>query len=311
MMSNFPILHFRNVFKNFGDSIVLDGVSLSLQAGQCLALLGPNGAGKSTTINICLGLDNDFTGEVEVIGHSIPEMGHIARHHIGVVPQFDSLDPDFTVEENLKVFGRYFGIKSNELTIRSQQLLDFAALKQRASASVKVLSGGMCRRLMLARALINRPQLVFLDEPTTSLDPHARLLIWDRLKQLKQQGLSIFLTTHYMDEAENLADNVAILDHGHIIAYGPPKDLIHSHVGSHVLKLWGPSSVSWVEKMHAQGKFTNFEQREDNFYFAGKAAVRVQELLYGLRPGGIDYLYRPANLEDVFFSLTGRGLRDQ
>ncbi len=309
-MNNLPILSVSHVFKSFSNSTVLDGISFALKAGQCLALLGPNGAGKSTTIKICLGLDDDFTGTVDLIGFSIPEFGHLARQQVGVVPQFDSLDPDFTVFENLNFFARYFGIRSDEAASRARQLLDFASLTSRSDEAVKALSGGMRRRLMLARSLVNNPKLIFLDEPTSSLDPHARLIIWDRLKQLKQQGLAIFLTTHYMDEAENLADYVAILDHGHIIAYGTPKDLILSHVGEYVLKLWGENADMWVNKMVVQGKFSLCERRDNNFYFSGQAALRVNEILHSIRPAGIEYLFRPANLEDVFFSLTGRGLRD-
>ena len=239
-MENSAVLNLVGVAKSFGDRKVLNDLDLYLEQGECLALLGPNGAGKSTTIQIALGLASATEGHVSVLGHEMPAQSHLARQQIGVVPQYDALDPDFTVFENLIVFGGYFGIPKATLTERARQLVDFASLNSRAQDAVTSLSGGMRRRLTLARALVNKPQLLFLDEPTTALDPQAKHLIWERLMQLKRQGISIFLTTHFMDEAQRLADRVAVLDGGRIIATGTPADLIQQYVGSTVLEVWGP-----------------------------------------------------------------------
>jgi lipooligosaccharide transport system ATP-binding protein len=303
------VLNLRDVRKAYDGREVLAGLNFSLSAGECVALLGPNGAGKSTTIALSLGLAQADVGVVELLGRSLPDEGHVARRDVGVVPQYDALDPDFTVFENLIVFGRYFGLHGSRLRERAEVLLGFAQLVNRRDDSVASLSGGMRRRLMLARALINTPKVLFLDEPTTGLDPQAKHVIWDRLVDLKRQGMAIFLTTHYMDEAQRLADRVAVLDHGNIVACDKPLALIRNVVGHAVLEMWGTGAAHWVPQFaNSQGE--PVEQRGETFYFRNGKADEMLEVLKSSPPTDVDYIYRPGNLEDVFFSLTGRALRD-
>jgi lipooligosaccharide transport system ATP-binding protein len=303
------VLNLSGVRKTYGGRAVLTGLNFSLNAGECVALLGPNGAGKSTTIALALGLAQADDGVVELLGKTLPEAGHIARQDVGVVPQYDALDPDFTVFENLMVFGRYFGLHGKQLRERAELLLGFAQLVNRRNDSVATLSGGMRRRLMLARALINQPKVLFLDEPTTGLDPQAKHVIWDRLVDLKRQGMAMFLTTHYMDEAQRLADRVAVLDHGDIVACDKPLTLIRNVVGHAVLELWGAGAARCVSQ-HVSSKGEPIEQRGETFYFRNGKADEMLEALKRSPQSDVDYIYRPGNLEDVFFSLTGRALRD-
>lgn len=306
------VLSLCGVKKRFGSREVLAGIDLNLKAGQCLALLGPNGAGKSTTIRIALGLSRADEGEIRVLNFNMPEQGDLARAQIGVVPQYDALDPDFNVMENLLVFGGFFGIPSAVLRERAGQLVEFAALGQRLTQSVSQLSGGMKRRLSLARALINAPQLLFLDEPTTALDPQAKHLIWERLLQLKRQGISLFLTTHFMDEAQRLADQVAVLDQGRIIEAGTPSELIARHVGRVVLEMWGAGAPAYLDGLSQRGivSAAQTERRGESFYLGGAQADVVFDQLKQDGPFEVEFLLRPGNLEDVFFRLTGRDLRE-
>ena len=224
-----PALRAQGLRKAFGAEEVVCGVSLAVQAGECFGLLGPNGAGKTTTLKLCLGLMEPAAGEIELLGEPVPRRAREARRQVGVVPQFDNLDPDFTVAENLVVYARYFGMRAAQIAPRLPALLEFAGLAGRAEAKISTLSGGMKRRLTLARALVNDPQLLFMDEPTTGLDPQARHLIWERLRQLTAQGKTLVLTTHFMEEAERLCDRLAIMDHGRIIAEGSPRALMAQH----------------------------------------------------------------------------------
>lgn len=205
---------------------VLKDLSFYLQKGECLGIIGPNGAGKTTTIKVCLGLRAPESGSVSAFGKSLPAAGRQARERMGVVAQFDSLDPDFSCVENLRVYARYFGLPRSVVDARIPMLLDFAQLAHKAQAKISELSGGMKRRLSLARALVNDPELLILDEPTTGLDPQARRMIWDRLGELTKRGKSILLTTHFMEEAERLCDRVIVMDRGQKIAEGTPKELI-------------------------------------------------------------------------------------
>ena len=299
-------LEVRGLRKRFADHEVVRGVDLRIAPGECFGLLGPNGAGKTTTLKLCLGLIDPDAGLVRLLEHDVPGDARAARARVGVVPQFDSLDPDFTVAENLLVFGRYFGLPDAEVRERIPHLLEFAGLSGRAGARIQSLSGGMKRRLTLARALVNAPQLLFMDEPTTGLDPQARHLIWERLRRLLQEGRTIVLTTHFMEEAERLCTRLAIMDRGRIIAAGAPRALIAEHIESQVVEVHGPGFEAWMER--ALGLAPRVERAgETVFCYADDAAP----LIAALRDQHeLVYLHRPANLEDVFLKLTGRDLRD-
>ena len=236
----------------------------------------------------------------------MPARAREARARVGVVPQFDNLDPDFSVAENLRVYGRYFGLRGADFATRLPQLLEFAGLAGRAEAKIQTLSGGMKRRLTLARALVNDPQLLFMDEPTTGLDPQARHLIWERLRRLTQQGRTIVLTTHFMEEAERLCARVAIMDHGRVIAEGSPRALIARHIEPQVVEVHGPAIDAWAAR--APSLATRCERVGETLFCYAADPEPVLAALRGREDLG--YLHRPANLEDVFLKLTGRDLRD-
>jgi len=293
--------------KSYGGREVVAGIELELRPGECFGLLGPNGAGKTTTLRLCLGLTDPDSGAISMFGIPVPRAAREARARVGVVPQIDNLDPDFTVRENLLVYGRYFGISDARIAERVPALLEFAGLANRAGENIKALSGGMKRRLTLARALINDPALIFLDEPTTGLDPQARHLIWERLRQLLARGKTIFLTTHFMDEAERLCHRVAIMDRGQVIAGGSPRGLIGAHIEPQVVEVFGDGAEAWA-KAHGAGLSERCEKAGDTtFCYARNVGPLLQDL--EARPE-LRYLHRPANLEDVFLRLTGRDLRD-
>ena len=294
----------RGLRKSYGALEVVSGVDLAVAPGECFGLLGPNGAGKTTTLKLCLGLIEPDAGDIELLGEPVPKRAREARARAGVVPQFDNLDPDFTVEENLVVYARYFGIHSSDISARIPALLDFAGLAGRGDAKIMALSGGMKRRLTLARALVNDPQLVFMDEPTTGLDPQARHLIWERLRRLTQEGKTLVLTTHFMEEAERLCHRLAIMDRGRVIAEGSPRTLIAEHIEPQVLEVHGPGYEAWMGR--AKSLAPRVERVGDTVYCYGED---IEPLLKTLS-GDLSYLHRPASLEDVFLKLTGRDLRD-
>jgi len=300
------LLEIADLRKSYAGEEVVRGIGLQLEAGECYGLLGPNGAGKTTTLRLCLGLTDPDSGSIDLLGLPIPRAAREARIRIGVVPQLDNLDPDFTVFENLLVYGRYFGESDATLRSRIPGLLDFAGLGNRAGSKIQTLSGGMKRRLSLARALINDPDLLFLDEPTTGLDPQARHLIWDRLRQLVTQGKTILLTTHFMDEAERLCQRLSIMDHGRIISTGTPRELIARHIEPEVLEVYGDGVEDWAQA-HAGLAERSERTGETLFCYTHDAAPLIATLEN--RPS-LRYLHRPANLEDVFLKLTGRDLRD-
>jgi len=302
-----PILRVDGLRKRYGGLEVVRGLSFAIRRGECFALLGPNGAGKTTTLRCCLGLIDPDGGEIEVVGVPVPKAAREARIRVGVVPQMDNLDPDFTVRENLVIYGRYFRLPRAMLDERIPRLLEFAGLAGKAQTSIRTLSGGMKRRLTLARALINDPELLILDEPTTGLDPQARHLIWDGLRQLLKQGKTILLTTHFMDEAERLANRLAVIDHGTMIACDAPRALLEAHVEPEVVEVYGEAAKTWAE---SRGR--SLAQRlevsgETAFCYASDAAPILADLA---THAGVRYLHRPANLEDLFIKLTGRELRD-
>ena len=269
-----------------------------------LRIAWPEWCRKDDDAEAVLGPDS---GEIRLVGRRIPEDARPARLRVGVVPQADNLDPDFTVEENLLVFGRYFGIGDQEIKARIPKLLEFANLTSKKDAHIIELSGGMKRRLTLARALVNDPDLIFMDEPTTGLDPQARHMIWDRLKTLLSEGKTIVLTTHFMDEAERLCDRLAVIDHGQMIAEGSPRELIGQHIEAEVVEVYGDNAVAWGEA-EGRAKSVRFEvSGETVFCYTNDA----QPLLASLQAtDGVRYLLRPANLEDLFLKLTGREMRD-
>jgi len=290
---------------------VLQGLTFELRPGECYGLLGPNGAGKTTTLRCALGLTAPDAGEVRLSGLPVPSRAREARMRVGIVPQMDNLDPDFTAAENLLVYGRYFGLAERAVRARIPHLLDFAGLAGRAEAKISALSGGMKRRLTLARALVNDPDLLILDEPTTGLDPQARHLIWERLKQLLQQGKTVLLTTHFMDEAERLCHRLAIMDNGRFIAEGSPRELIAAHIEPEVVEVYGEpgemSAAAWAQAEAAQFATRVEVAGETAFCYLTESRPLLRHLA---SQRGLRYLHRPANLEDVFLKLTGRDLRD-
>ena len=293
--------------KSYDGHEVVAGLDLDIEQGVCFGLLGPNGAGKTTTLRLCLGLSEPDAGEITMLGLPVPERAREARARIGVVPQLDNLDPDFTVRENLLVYGRYFGIRARDLDARIPGLLDFAGLGAREHSRIQALSGGMKRRLTLARALVNDPELIFLDEPSTGLDPQARHLIWERLRKLTTEGRTIVLTTHFMDEAERLCDRVAVIDHGRKIAEGAPRELIARHIEPQVVEVFGDGVELWAERDGRRLSERCERTGETVFCYTHDADPLVHALD---RETALRYLHRPANLEDVFLKLTGRELRD-
>ena len=302
-----PQLRCAQLTKRFGNTTVVDDLSFELHAGECLGVIGPNGAGKTTTFRMCLGLSTADSGSISVFGMPMPEETLAIKSRLGVVSQFDSLDPDFTCSENLMVYGRYFGMSSADIRARIPSLLTFAALNHKADAKPGELSGGMKRRLSLARALINDPQLLLLDEPTTGLDPQARHLMWERLQQLLQQGKSILLTTHFMDEAERLCDRLLVLDHGRKIAEGKPRDLITEHLEPDVVEVFGGNPQE-IASSAARNHAKRVEVSGDTVFFYTDTATPLLQAL-GTTPG-LRTLHRPANLEDLFLKLTGRQIRE-
>jgi lipooligosaccharide transport system ATP-binding protein len=295
--------------KTYGDAEVVAGLSFTVEPGTCFGLLGPNGAGKTTTLRLCLGLTAPDSGDIVLNGHVIPDDAQQARARIGVVPQFDNLDPDFTCAENLLVFGRYFGLKDADIRAKIPQLLDFAGLASKSSARLSTLSGGMKRRLTLARAMVNDPDIIFLDEPTTGLDPQARHLIWERLKQLKSAGKTLILTTHFMDEAERLCDTLIVIDHGRKIAEGSPRQLIAEQIEPQVVEVFDESHGQLAD--FVQGQKHLAERVETSGETAFFYCREPRELLARLADAdGLRYVHRASNLEDVFIKLTGRELRD-
>lgn len=306
----------HHLVKRYGETTVVNDLSFDIHPGECLGVIGPNGAGKTTTLRMCLGLSAPDSGHVRAFGLRMPDDAHAIKAQLGVVTQYDSLDPDFSCAENLLVFGRYFGIKTAAMRARIPALLDFAALAHKADAKPGQLSGGMRRRLSLARALVNDPRLLMLDEPTTGLDPQARHLMWERLQQLLQQGKSILLTTHFMDEAERLCDRLLVIDHGRKIAEGKPRELIAAHLEPDVVEVYGVNGEGQAQALahgEAHASLRALASRvelsgETVFFYTQDAAPLLQALAHA---PGVRSLHRPANLEDLFLKLTGRQIREE
>ncbi|MEJ8854799.1 ATP-binding cassette domain-containing protein [Variovorax robiniae] len=312
-MTSPALFHVSQLSKRYGDTTVVSDLSFDIAPGECLGVIGPNGAGKTTTIRMCLGLTVPDTGDITYRNGGtaplqMPRDALAIKSQIGVVTQFDTLDPDFSCAENLVVYGRYFGFSKAQILPRIPKLLEFAALSHKADAKPGELSGGMRRRLSLARALVNDPKLLLLDEPTTGLDPQARHLMWERLQVLLQQGKSILLTTHFMDEAERLCSRLIVLDHGRKIAEGRPRDLIAEHLEPDVIEVYGNGALSLAERPELKALAARVEvSGETVFFYTQDARGLLQALAshHGLRT-----FHRPANLEDLFLKMTGRQIRE-
>ena len=295
-----PVIEATGLQKRYGDFEAVRGIDLRVEKGRCIGLLGPNGAGKTSTMRMIMGLTTVTSGELSLFGKPVNAIHRADRAKIGLVPQEDNLDPELSVRQNLEVYGRYFKLPASMIAKRVPDLLAFMELTEKENQSVMQLSGGMKRRLVIARALIGDPELVILDEPTTGLDPQARVLIWKQLQVLKREGKTLLLTTHYMDEAERLSDHIVIIDGGKILAEGSPADLIREHVSGHVFDVQKP-----LPDALANGRFDQEDIGDSVLFYA----EHTDELRDALSEDAV-YLHRPANLEDVFLRLTGRKLRE-
>jgi lipooligosaccharide transport system ATP-binding protein len=300
----------RGLTKRFGDFTAVDAIDFDISKGEAFGFLGPNGAGKTSTMKMITTVSPITEGKLTVFGIDPNEDGRSIRQRIGVVPQEDNLDLELTVAENLYIYGRYHDMKKSEINPRIDELLEFAQLTERKNSEVEPLSGGMKRRLTIARALINNPDLIILDEPTTGLDPQARHLLWDRLYRLKQEGATLIITTHYMDEAEQLCDRLVVMDQGKIAAEGSPRELIQRYAPREVVEL----RFNDGQKDHAVLKMEGLAQRSE--VLADRVLLYTDDAeatQHGLHERGIDpeqVLVRRSTLEDVFLRLTGRGLID-
>ena len=306
--ANPPLIRARNLTKRFGEFTAVDSIDFDVQPGEAFGFLGPNGAGKTSTMRMIGCVSPVSEGELSVLGMDPARDGPRIRARIGVVPQSDTLDTELTVEDNLVIYGRYFGLARGEARRRARELLDFVQLSDRADSQVEPLSGGMKRRLSIARSLINEPTLMLLDEPTTGLDPQARHMLWDRLYRLKQRGATLVLTTHYMDEAEQLCDRLVVMDKAKIVAEGSPRELIERYSTREVTEMRFDPEVADRLDGQLDGLAERIERLPDRVLLYtddGEATVSAAHER-GLRPDTV--LVRRSTLEDVFLRLTGRSL---
>ena len=296
------MIEFKNITKFFNDKKILDNVSLNIHPNEIYGLLGPNGAGKTTLIMILLGRVFSSNGDVFFDNRKLNSKNKSVLSQFGVVSQFDNLDPDFTVVENLRVYSSYFKMKKNLIEKRVEDVLEFVLLEERKNERIENLSGGMKRRLSIARALLNDPKVLILDEPTTGLDPQTRQIIWNKLKALKKNGTTILLTTHFMEEAEKLCDNISIIDSGEIKLSGNPQSLISENLPKYILETTNVETINFLEKnsQHYDRKIENYT----NTYFLNDLVV-TNDLkdMQGT-------IIRPSNLEDLFLHITGHQLRE-
>jgi lipooligosaccharide transport system ATP-binding protein len=303
---NETVIETRDLRKTFGTFTAVDGVSFTVRKGECFGLLGPNGAGKTTTVRMLYGYTPAGGGTLRLFGREPGRDWRAVKQRIGVCQQEDNLDPDLNVRENLLTFARYFNLPATRATQTAERLLRFLALNHRAGANVRELSGGMKRRLVLARSLINDPDLLILDEPTTGLDPQARHQVWQRLEELKTAGLTVLLTTHYMEEAARLCDRLVIMDHGQILVQGTPEALVQQHVGREVIEIAPPDEEL---RRFLREQFFHFEDLGGRLVINNRTDRELFARLTDKFPGRRCTL-RPASLEDVFLHLTGRELRE-
>ncbi|MFI6228936.1 ABC transporter ATP-binding protein [Micromonospora echinospora] len=304
------LIRARGLVKRFGDFTAVDGIDVDVHAGEAFGFLGPNGAGKSSTMRMVGCISPPSGGELRILGMDPVRDGPAIRARLGVCPQLDNLDPELTVRENLTTYARYFGIPRRVARDRAAELLDFVQLAERADSKVEPLSGGMKRRLTIARALVNEPEIVLLDEPTTGLDPQARHLVWERLFRLKQQGVTLVLTTHYMDEAEQLCDRLVVMDGGRIAAEGTPRALIERYSTREVVELRfaAESQEAFAGKLDDIGERVEVLPDRVLLYVAHGDDAVAEVHARGFTPASV--LVRRSSLEDVFLHLTGRTLVD-
>jgi lipooligosaccharide transport system ATP-binding protein len=306
-MPDAPLIEARDLTKRYGDFVAVDGIDFAVARGETFGFLGPNGAGKSSTMRMIGAVSPASGGTLRVLGRDPDRDGPAIRARLGVVPQDDNLDLELDVGENLHVYGRFFGLPRDEIRRRTDELLEFVQLADRRESRVDSLSGGMKRRLTIARALINDPELMLLDEPTTGLDPQARHALWDRLYRLKQRGVTLVLTTHYMDEAEQLCDRLVVMDRATIVAEGSPRELIERYVEREVVELRfaGQNGVRSFD-----GLADHVEVLQDRVVIGTDDGDAVVDQVHarGLEPETV--LVRRSTLEDVFLRLTGRSLVD-
>jgi lipooligosaccharide transport system ATP-binding protein len=309
-VSDQPLIHARGLVKRFGDFTAVDGIDVDVRRGEAFGFLGPNGAGKSSTMRMIGCVSPPTGGVLSILGLDPRGDGPAIRAKLGVCPQLDNLDLELTVTENLTTYARYFGIPRRVARERAAELLDFVQLTERAGSKVEPLSGGMKRRLTIARALINEPEIVLLDEPTTGLDPQARHLVWERLFRLKQQGVTLVLTTHYMDEAEQLCDRLVVMDGGRIVAEGSPRALIERYSTREVVELrfTAESQEAFADKLTGLGERVEVLPDRILLYVSDGDAAVAEVQRRALHPAGV--LVRRSSLEDVFLHLTGRTLVD-
>jgi lipooligosaccharide transport system ATP-binding protein len=310
-----PLVHARGLVKRFGELVAVDGVDFDVERGESFGFLGPNGAGKTSTMRMIGCVSPPSGGTLSILGLDPVTNGADIRARLGVAPQQDTLDTELTVRENIIIYGRYFGLPRSELGRRADELIDFVQLTERANDKVEPLSGGMKRRLTIARSLVNDPEVLLLDEPTTGLDPQARHTVWDRLFRLKQRGVTLILTTHYMDEAEQLCDRLVVMDKGKIAAEGSPQELIQRYSTREVVELRfrgenRPEEVAGELSSRQDGFVRRLEALPDRLLLytddGDATASHLHEL--GLQPESV--LVRRSTLEDVFLHLTGRTLVD-
>ncbi|GAA0475822.1 ABC transporter [Paractinoplanes deccanensis] len=304
------LIHARGLIKRFGDFTAVDGIDVDVRRGEAFGFLGPNGAGKSSTMRMIGCVSPPTGGVLEILGLDPVRDGPRIRAKLGVCPQLDNLDIELTVRENLTTYARFFGIPRKVARRRADELLDFVQLAERAGSKVEPLSGGMKRRLTIARALVNEPEIVLLDEPTTGLDPQARHLVWERLFRLKQQGVTLVLTTHYMDEAEQLCDRLVVMDGGRIVATGSPRELITRYSTREVVELRfnAESQQPYADKLDGVGERVEVLPDRVLLYVHDGDEATAEVHRRSLSPASV--LVRRSSLEDVFLHLTGRTLVD-
>jgi len=309
-VSGESLIHARGLVKRFGDFTAVAGIDVDVARGEAFGFLGPNGAGKSSTMRMIGCVSTPSAGTLRILGMDPRRHGPAIRARLGVCPQLDSLDPELSVRENLVTYARYFGIPRRKARAKADELLEFVQLIERADSRVEPLSGGMKRRLTIARALVNDPEIALLDEPTTGLDPQARHLVWERLFRLKQQGVTLVLTTHYMDEAEQLCDRLVVMDAGRIVAEGSPRSLIEEYSTREVVELRfaDPPAEDVAGKLTELGE--RLEILPDRILLYAEDGDGAAEAVHrrGLAPTSV--LVRRSGLEDVFLHLTGRTLVD-